>query len=391
MRSLLDNDLYKFTMMQAVWEKYPKTQVRYQFVLRRTSRSFTRESVNSMLQRIQALGDCRLSTEEIEFLTTLPYLKPEFVDFLSRYRLNPSDVHLECRDGVLDLWIEGSWVDTILWEVPLLAIVSESYFEKVERNWIHDPEAYFEKSLRKAQRLNEAGCAFIDFGTRRRRSYTMQDAVVRAFADERINCVGTSNVHFAMKYGMSPIGTMAHEWIMGHASIMDIARANRLALEAWWDVYEGQLDTALTDTYTTSLFLKDLSGSLANRYSALRHDSESPFDFTDRILAFYEKENIDSRTKAIVFSDSLNVDSAIEIEGYVAGRIKTLYGIGTHFTNDFENSPALDMVIKLFEVDGKKVAKISDNLEKASGDPAAIEETLEAIKMALGQKDDPMS
>ena len=135
---------------------------------------------------------------------------------------------------------------------------------------------------------------------------------------------------------------------------------------------------------TRELFLKDLSGSLAKRYSALRHDSENPFKFTDRILAFYEQEHIDPKTKSIVFSDSLDVERAIEIERYVAGRIKTLYGIGTHFTNDFENSPALDMVIKLFEVNGRKVAKISDNLEKASGDAAAIEESLMAIQNALG-------
>ncbi|WPJ93994.1 nicotinate phosphoribosyltransferase [Coraliomargarita algicola] len=382
MNTLLDNDLYKFTMMQAVWLKYPKARVRYQFINRRREDVFTEEAVHIIRERIMRLADCCLTEGELQFLAELPFIRFDFIEFLRGFTLSAEDVKVEFEDGHLHLWIEGTWVNTILWEVPLMAIISEVYFEVVDMNWTSDLSGYAKKTAEKGRRLSAEGCNFFDFGTRRRRSYAYQDAVVAAFNDVGGTFGGTSNLHFAMKYGLRPIGTMAHEWIMGHAGLGRVETANQVALDAWLEVYQGQLDTALTDTYTTEFFLQNIRGRLAQTYDALRHDSECPLGFADKVLQFYADEGIDPAEKGIVFSDSLNVDKAVEINRHVAGRTKAWFGIGTHFTNDFGDSRALNIVIKLYEVDGVKVAKISDNPIKASGDPLAVQRSLEAIQAA---------
>lgn len=379
MKTLLDNDLYKYTMMQAVWRQYPTTVVRYQFINRRITDVFNLEAVELIRQGVADLAACRLTEAELDFLAQLPFMQPDFIVFLREFQLRAEDVQITFEDGQLALWVAGTWVNTILWEVPLMAIISQAYFELVDTEWQEDLPAYQARTAVKGQRLTDGGCDFFEFGTRRRRSYATQDAVVAAFKTVGGTCGGTSNLHFAMKHGLNPVGTMAHEWIMGHAGLTNVADANVNALEAWLQVYQGHLDTALTDTYTTDFFLENIRGRLAREYDAVRHDSECPFEFADKVLAFYQAEEIDAATKGIVFSDSLNVDKVLEIEKHVDGRTKTWYGIGTHFTNDFEGSHALNIVIKLFEVNGVKVAKISDNPIKASGDPAAVKQSLAAI------------
>lgn len=379
MKTLLDNDLYKFTMMQAVWRKYPTADVRYQFINRRQTDVFTTEAVEMIRQGVTDLAACCLTEAELAFLAELPFIQPDFIEFLRGFQLRAEDVQIDFVDGQLELWVAGTWVNTILWEVPLMAIISETYFEVVDIDWQQDLPAYQARATVKAQRLSEGGCGFFEFGTRRRRSYATQDAVVAGFKAVGGTCGGTSNLHFAMKHGLNPIGTMAHEWIMGHAGLTNVADANVNALETWLEVYQGHLDTALTDTYTTDYFLENIRGRLAREYDVVRHDSECPFEFADKVLAFYAEEGIDAEAKGIVFSDSLNVDKVLQIEQHVAGRTKTWYGIGTHFTNDFDGSHALNIVIKLYEVNGVKVAKISDNPIKASGDPAAVQQSLAAI------------
>lgn len=382
MTTLLDNDLYKFTMMQAVWLKYAKTRVRYQFINRRQENTFSEAAVELIRERIADLAECSLTEQELKFLTDLPFIRPDFINYLRGFKLNAADVQVAFENGQLVMWIEGTWVDTILWEVPLMAIVSETYFALVDTNWTNDVDAYAEKTREKGRRLSTADCEFFDFGTRRRRSYLYQDAAVAAFKEVGGTFGGTSNLHFAMKHGLRPIGTMAHEWIMGHAGLGKVETANQAALDAWLEVYQGKLDTALTDTYTTDFFLQNIRGRLAQSYDALRHDSECPFEFADKVLQFYADEGMDPAEKGIVFSDSLNVDKAVEIKHHVAGRTKSWFGIGTHFTNDFADSRALNIVIKLYEVDGVKVAKISDNPIKASGDPLAVQRSLKAIQGA---------
>jgi len=382
--TLLDNDLYKFTMMQAVWRQQPDATVRYEFINRSPEMTFNAACVDAVRDNIRALAELTLTGEELAYLRGLPFMQEAFVDFLNGFRLREDQVAVEMDDGgALKLAVEGGWVDTILWEVPLLAAISEAYFECVDRDWDHDLDVYFEHTLSKARKLTREACPFIEFGTRRRRNYATQEAVIRAFNETEVECVGTSNVHFAMKYGMKPVGTMAHEWIMGYAGLGGVETANREAMRAWRDVYGDQLSVALTDTYTTGLFLENIRGELARAYHALRHDSESPFAFTDKVLAFYEREGIDPRDKAIVYSDSLDPDRAVEIKRYVDGRIPISFGIGTDFTNDFEGSRALNIVIKLFAINDRPVAKISDNPEKASGPQEAIDAAMAAVKRRL--------
>lgn len=380
-QSLLDNDLYKFTMMQAVREQQPNATASYRFINRRESNTFSPASVERIRHEIQQFCKMSLTPAELEFLATLPFIKPDFVHYLKNFQLKPETVQIELNQGKLQIHIQGSWLDTILWEVPLMAIISQTYFEIEDTNWDHDlKQNYYQKTLQKGQRLTAAQCKFIDFGTRRRRSFATQETVVRAFKDPTVNCAGTSNVYLAMQHNLQPVGTMAHEWIMAYAGLQGVANANVAALQAWRNVYGDQLGVALTDTYTSDQFFQDINGQLAKDYAALRHDSECPIQFADKVLDFYQAQGIDPTTKSIVFSDSLNVDKAIQIQQHIAQRCQTAYGIGTHFTNDFANSPALNIVIKLYSINCTHVAKISDNPIKASGAPEAIKAALAAIQ-----------
>lgn len=379
MKTLLDNDLYKFTMMQAAWRLYPGARVSYVFTNRHPQDRFNDTAFDALVEQVQAAGQLGMTAEEGAFLRSLGLFEEGFLAFLADFQLNPGHVRLTLNEGALGIQVEGDWVETILWEVPLLALVSECYFKHVDTGWDMDMGRYYQNTLEKGRRLTAGHVDFIEFGTRRRRSYAVQEAVIRAFNHLDVACSGTSNVHFAMRFGMKPVGTMAHEWIMAHAALHGIRKANAKALDAWREIYGDRLGIALTDTYTTGLFLENIRGGHARQFQGLRHDSECPFAFADRVLDFYTAEGIDPKQKRLVFSDSLNTDKALEIEKYVAGRIPTLYGIGTHFTNDFAGSPALNIVIKLQSFQGVAVAKISDNMAKASGSPMAVKEALQSI------------
>lgn len=381
MKTLLDNDLYKFTMMHAVWRKYPQAQVKYQFKNRNMNNTFGDEAIELIRQTVIAAGNLRLSEAELAYLRGLDLFDEAFLTYLEDFQLKPKQVDITADEGRLEIWIEGAWLETILWEVPLMAIISEIYFQIEDTHWVGDLDTYFLKALEKGRRLSDAGCQFSDFGTRRRRSYATQDQVVKAFAQEEVTgCIGTSNVHFAMKYGLHAIGTMAHEWIMAHAGMGEVVDANGRALAAWQEVYGEKLLIALTDTYTTNLFLDNFNGELAKEYEGVRHDSECPLVFADKVIGFYEEAGIDPTAKKAIFSDSLNVDRAIEIQNHINGRIQPYYGIGTHFTNDFGVSKALNIVIKLYEINDVPVAKISDNPAKANGKAEAVERALEEIE-----------
>jgi nicotinate phosphoribosyltransferase len=213
--------------------------------------------------------------------------------------------------------------------------------------------------------------SFAEFGTRRRRSYAIQDKVIQAFQTYG-GFNGTSNVHFAMKYNLKPIGTMAHEWIMGVSALEGLRHANFHALQNWVRVYNADLGIALTDTFGTPAFFKNFNMRLAKLYDGVRHDSGDPFEFADKVIEHYKSLGIDPMSKVIVFSDGLNVEKCLEIAKYCNGKIRFSFGIGTHFTNDFEGSPALNMVIKIWMCDGVHVVKLGDGTGKTMGDPDAV-------------------
>ena len=260
-----------------------------------------------------------------------------------------------------------------------MAIISELYFYMVDCNFeLQNPynnelKDQYNLASDKADKLFKAGCNFADFGTRRRRSFMIQDTVMQAFTDcHDDKFTGTSNVYFAMKYGVKPIGTMAHEWIMGTSVLEGLRNANYYALHNWVRVYNADLGIALTDTYGLSSFLRNFNLRLAKLYDGVRHDSGDPLIFADKIIKMYQEKGIDPMSKIIVFSDGLDVDEAIRIGNYCKNKIKNGFGIGTHFTNDFGNSPALNMVIKLWSVSGIPVVKLPDTEGKVMGDAEAV-------------------
>ena len=382
--SLLDTDLYKWTMMYAVWEKHPDDAVSYRFINRRAEDRFNLRFLTNLRSGIETLGAVSLTHGEIEWLRSLGLFGEPFLDYLADFRLDPSNVrtHLS-SDGHLQLEITGLWHETILWEVPLMALICDCYYSCVDTEWECDLTGVRHDAHSKGAALAQAGCPFIEFGTRRRRAKEVQASVLKGFLDlpeKYRGCFrGTSNTFFARKFGIPAIGTMAHEWIMGYAGLAGVQGANQRSLESWCEIFGDQLSIALTDTYTTEHFLAEFSGPLARRFNGVRQDSGSPFDFVDRIVRFYEGEGIDPKSRQVVFSDGLTTDRALEVQDYAGTRVRAAYGIGTHFTNDFANSPALNIVIKLHSINGRSVAKLSDEPTKASGDESAVREARRAV------------
>lgn len=375
-KSILDNDLYKFTMQQAVLELFPKIRVTYRFKNRGQQR-FNPHFVQRLRESINEMQNLSLSKDEYLWIKeNIPFLKPLYCEYLKNYRYNPKEVYCYLDDNWdLNISINGSWHSTILWEVPLMALVSELYFSYVETEWAEfsNVKNIRTKACEKEKRLVDAGAMFTDFGTRRRRSFLVQDEVVGTFVRMGYpNFIGTSNVHLAMKYGIKAIGTMAHEWIMAMSVVEGLRHANYHALQNWVRVYNSDLGIALTDTFGTDSFFENFNKRLTKLYDGVRHDSGNPFDFTNKVIEHYTKMGVDPRSKIIVFSDGLNIDRAIELNEYCKGKIRASFGIGTHFTNDFENSPALNMVIKLWAVENTPVVKLSDSEGKVIGDRDAV-------------------
>ena len=369
--SLLDTDFYKLTMQQAVLEHYPNTNVKYKFTNRKAQETnFTQEFADELRASINATSSLRLKKDEKKWLQEkYAFLKPQYIEYLSNYEFDPSEVDFSVNDGKLELNISGPWHRTILWEVPLMAIISELHGQFTADQWNYDGQEA--KIVQKGSALAAEGCKFADFGTRRRRSYFTQDLVVKNLMLFN-NCVGTSNVHLAQKYNLRAIGTQAHEWVMGVSALESLRHANRFAMQKWCDTYGANLGTVLPDTFGIKAFFDDFTLYYASLFDSIRHDSGDPFKFTDKVIAHYKKLNIDPNSKTIIFSDGLNVELAIELNRYCSGKIKCAFGIGTNFTNDFATK-SLNMVIKLYSVDGIPVVKLSDEPTKATGDKKAVE------------------
>lgn len=384
-KSILDNDLYKFTMQQAVLELFPKTEAEYWFTNRGHQR-FSAEYVEKLKIVIyENISRLKLTEDEYCWLSEhCPYLRPMYLEYLKNYRFKPEELKI-CltEDKDLDIRIKGPWHSTILWEVVLMAAVSELYFITIEKDWKEGSEgctyesvlaAYGEKIHEIGKALEEHNCFFSEFGTRRRRSFELQDIAVKNLS--RIKTLtGTSNVYLAKKYGLRSIGTIGHEWIMGTSALVGLRHANRFAFENWVEVYKGDLSIALTDTFGSEAFFKDMNLKLAKIYDGVRHDSGDPYDFIDAVIAYYRNLGIDPMKKVIVFSDALNADAAIKLKEYCEGKINCSFGIGTNLTNNsdfFRESPPLNIVIKLHSTNCIPVVKLSDSPEKETGEKDAL-------------------
>jgi nicotinate phosphoribosyltransferase len=375
-KSTLDTDQYKLTMQNAILELYPDTMAEYVFINRDKSYTFDESFLKKLKKTVEQMSDLKLGMDEKDWLRNqCPYLKPAYLEYLSNYRFNPDEVKMSIKDGQLVLSIYGAWCRTVLWEVPLMATISELYFENVPGWSLDDHGGQGYRAKIKGNRLAEAGCKFADFGTRRRRSYETQFTVVDAFHNSGNGnpCfVGTSNPYLAFRFGVTPVGTFAHEWVQSQSVLNGLRHANRFAMEAWSKNYSASLGIALTDTYGMAAFLEDFNLYYAKLFDGTRQDSGNPFEFVDKMIAHYRKLRIDPLSKTIVFSDSLNVEKAIKLNEYCKGKIKCSFGIGTHFTNDYPDGRALNMVIKLASINGVPVVKLSEDPSKTIGDPDAV-------------------
>lgn len=381
-----DDDLYKFTMCCAVIENYPRTQVKYRFN-DRDNTVYPPGFADRLSEQIAMLENVVITDEEIDFMREkCTYIPQWFYGFLRGYRYDRRHVTAsQDADGHLSVVFEGNWSETILLEVKVLAIISELYYEMTGRTHEFDYEAFYDKSFAKAERMLEAGCFFSDMGTRRRASFEAQDTAIRAMSDcqrrgKHPGCfIGTSNVYFAMKYGLTPIGTMAHEFVCAIAGMYGPQMANHIAMQKWSHTYRGALGTYLYDTYGWRIFSLNFSEDYANMFKGLRVDSGDNYEQLDLIVDKYRSLKIDPSTKQIVFSNGLNVDRAIDIQKYAAGKCIPSFGIGTHFTNDFEGVRPMNIVIKLTDVKITEswpfycqTCKLSEDKGKHSGDSAVI-------------------
>lgn len=382
--SLLDNDFYKFTMQHAVIKLFPYAKARYAFI-NRGKHKFPPGFYKQLRSAIDAMASLKLTKEEKNFLREkCPYLDPTYLDFLEGYRYDPSEITITQKGEELSVTIEGNWYRTILWEVPVMALICELYYIATQQERQGDEEIK-QTVLSKINQYKKWNVKFAEFGTRRRHSYHVHDLIVKTLEQNKENSfIGTSNVHLAMKYQTKPIGTHAHEWFMFHAAKYGYKRANITGLEHWVDVYRGDLGIALTDTYTTDSFFRHFDKKFAKLFDGVRHDSGAPVEFGLKTIAHYQKLGIDPLNKTIIFSDGLNKEKVQHIAQSLHGKIGMSFGIGTDLTNDVGLKP-MNIVLKMMEAQPENerwtgVVKLSDEPKKHTG----TEEDILLCKKSLG-------
>ena len=390
-----DDDLYKFTMCCAVIDNYPRTMVKYQFN-DRDNRIYPDGFAEELRRQIKFLENLRITQEEIQFMRKRCSFIPNwFYSFLKGFRYDSSWVDIEQdEEGHLSIRFEGAWSNTILLEVKVLAIVSELYYIMSGEDRKFDYKEYYEKASDKGKRLIEGGCVFSDFGTRRRASFKAQDIAIKAMTDIASTLegpgrfIGTSNVYFAMKYDLTPIGTMAHELICAIAGMYGPTMSNHKAMSVWSKTYRGALGTFLYDTYGWRIFSLNFSEDYANMFKGLRVDSGDNYEQLNLIVEKYRSLNIDPCTKQVVFSNGLNVDEALKIQEYAKGKCIPSYGIGTHFTNDFPGVRPMNIVIKLLAVKITEswpfyceTCKLSEDKGKYTGNKKVVDRFREILHL----------
>lgn len=375
--SILDNDFYKFTMQFAVVQLFPRAQAKYEFI-NRGKHVFPDGFGDKLREAVDQLQGLFLTKEEKQFLAVnCPYIAPTYLDFLEGYRFDPAEVEIHQDGGALSVRIKGYWYRTILWEVPIMSLICELYYELTGAERISDQEV-IQTAQKKIESYGKLGVTIAEFGTRRRHSYAVHDLVVSAlkkYGDGSF--VGTSNVHLAMKYQTRPIGTHAHEWFMFHAAKYGYKMADLLSLEHWAEVFRGDLGIALADTYTSDIFFGQFDKKLSKLFDGVRHDSGNPLQFADKTIAHYQAQGIDPLSKTITFSDGLNYEKVEKIAQHCQGKIGFSFGVGTNFTNDVGLKP-MNIVLKMTDTLPEKgvwtsVVKLSDEPNKHTGTQEAID------------------
>ena len=363
--SLLDTDLYKFTMMQVVLHQFPGAQVEYRFKCRNAGAPGVQPLapyVAQIREEISALCGLKFQDAELNYLRSMRFIKSDFVDFLGLFRLNEKYIHVSALpSGEIDITIRGPWLHTILFEIPVLAIVNEVYFRNTRRlpDFIEGRRRLDDK-IAQLQVPDLQALKIADYGTRRRFSLAWH----RLGSGPNGQFAGTSNVLFAMKLGLTPLGTMAHEYLQACQALGPRLRDSQVfAFESWAREYRGDLGIALSDVYGMNAFLRDFDMYFCKLFDGARHDSGDPFSWGERLIEHYRSNRVDPRTKTLIFSDALTVPRTIELYRRFSGRCQLAFGIGTNLTNDLGCEP-LQIVIKMVQCNGQPVAKLSDTPSK---------------------------
>lgn len=366
--SLLDTDLYKFNMDQVIFHKHTDLCGQYYFKCRNENIVFTPEMAKEINEQVDYLCSLRFTKEELHYLRSIRFIKNDYIEFLRLWHPIRDYVSISLSEkGELSVVVDGPLFSAMQFEIYLLEIINEVYF-RFAFNYDELVKSAEERLNRKIKAMNDGTYTFkfAEFGCRRRLSREWEDIVIRRLVNETDNCVGTSNVYFAMKHNVTPIGTYAHEFVQMYQGIdsIPLAYTNYYAMKDWYLEYDGDNGTALTDTVTTDLFLLDFNRSMVNNYTGVRHDSGDPYAWGEKMIAHYKKYGVDPMTKLLLFSDSLDFDRAQALYDYFKDKTKVSFGIGTFISND-TCEEALNIVIKLQYVNGRPVAKLSDTPEKA--------------------------
>ncbi|WP_456097940.1 nicotinate phosphoribosyltransferase [Porphyromonas sp.] len=379
-QSVLDTDLYKFTTSYAYSKLYPRAYGQFRFIDRGKT-TYPQGFAEELKKELQEMSKLALTKDEASFLSReLPYLPPTYIDFVRGFRFDPEEVKVEQdAEGHLSIIAEGLLYRVTLWETPILALVSELYYKMLGAQ--PDMEYTERTIISKARKLAEHGITFSMFGMRRRFSAAIEDRVTELLKEHAAGYLfGTSNVYYAYKHGLRVSGTHPHEWIQFHGAMFGYKMANYMAMEDWINVYDGDLGTVLTDTYTTDVFMRNFSKKHAMLFTSLRHDSGDPLQFTEKVIARYRELRVDPTIKYIIFSDGLDPERAIEIANYCKGRIGASFGIGTNFSNDVGNGVRpMNIVMKLWKCKMTEkerwhpCVKLSDVDGKHTGEPEEIE------------------
>lgn len=385
-KSILDTDLYKFTTSYAYMKLFPQAMGTFEF-FDRDNTEYTEEFLQQLRMEISNFCSLRLTHEEQDYMSEhCRFIPPVYWEWLGGIRLSSGKVtawldeekhlHVKAHDYLYKV---------TLYEVPILAIVSELR-NKMLGNTINMTDVLI-KLEPKIVLSNQNQVFFSEFGTRRRYSYSVQEAVVKSLKASSAYCTGTSNCYLAMKYNMPMIGTHPHEWFMFHGAMYGYKQANYMALENWVNVYDGDLGIALSDTYTSDVFFKNLSRKQAKLFDGVRHDSGDPYKFVLKTIARYKELGINPTTKTIIFSNALTFPEALDLKNYCSGRVFSAFGIGTNLTNDTGHKPS-NIVMKLTSCQMNKnqpifnCVKLSDDLGKHTGNEEEVERCMSDLNIA---------
>lgn len=378
-QSLLDTDLYKFTMLQVILHKFPQADSVYHFRCRNLDETVypLADILDDLNLQLDSLCQLTFKEDELQYLRSLRFIKSDFVDYLELFQLKRRFIKVGIDDqGRLDISVEGPMVQAMMFEIYVLSIVNELYFSRIrnddvmmegERRLLAKVELL--KKYQQEQDPNDPPFLVSDFGTRRRYSFAWQKHVIQEFHKAAPHIFrGTSNVLIAKQMGITPIGTMAHEFLQAFQALdVRLSDFQKAALETWVQEYRGDLGIALTDVVGMDAFLRDFDLYFAKLFDGLRHDSGDPYIWGDKAYAHYKKLKIDSKTKMLTFSDGLNLEKAWDLHQYFKDRFQVSFGIGTNLTNDM-GQKALNIVLKLVECNGQSVAKLSDSPGKTMTD-----------------------